>query len=238
MVGIAISLSAHALLLECEPRYLYFFFLGITLAFIFKTLKSPSKIFLSIVFLTFAFISLSYIYEKSENAVRAMSPSMHFRLYTKTKNYGKSRGDVGRIAPYIWLKNHLDYYALPRGFQGKKFVMEKKDDLIPVKNVWDSAYLEVLYTFGLLPFLVILVIYLYKLYQMFIYYQRCGDPIFAIAIVMFLLLLVEHFFGYGLYRSPFTVFSNGALLGFIWRISERPETVYGTSIDDNENFNE
>lgn len=126
MVGIAISLSAHALLLECEPRYLYFFFLGITLAFIFKTLKSPSKIFLSIVFLTFAFISLSYIYEKSEDAVRAMSPSMHFRLYTKTKNYGKSRGDVGRIAPYIWLKNHLDYYALPRGFQGKKFVMEKK----------------------------------------------------------------------------------------------------------------
>lgn len=213
-----------------------FFILGITLAFIFKTLKSPSKIFLSIVFLTFAFISLSYIYEKSEDAVRAMSPSMHFRLYTKTKNYGKSRADGGRIAPYIWLKNHLDYYAFPRGFQGKKFVKEKNEDLIPVKNVWDSAYLEVLYTFGLFPFLVILVIYLYKLYQMFIYYQRCGDPVFAIAIVMFLLLLIEHFFGYGLYRSPFTVFCNGALLGFIWRISERPETVYGTSIDDNENY--
>lgn len=215
-----------------------FFIVGIILSLMLKILNNPVKIFVSFTFLVLSFFALSYIYDKGESTIQHFSPSMHFRLYTKVKKVGKLQADKGRIAPYLWLKDHLDYYTFPRGFQGKKFFKEKGGSFVPVRYVWDSAYLEVLYTFGLLPFLVILVIYLYKLYQMFIYYQRCGDPIFAIAIVMFLLLLIEHFFGYGLYRSPFTVFSNGALLGFIWRISERPETIYGTSIDDNENFNE
>lgn len=46
---------------------------------------------------------------------------MHFRLYTKVKKVGKLQADKGRIAPYLWLKDRLDYYTFPRGFQGKKF---------------------------------------------------------------------------------------------------------------------
>lgn len=204
-----------------------FFIIGIVLSFLFKTLKSPSKIIVSSIFLLLSFGVLSYIYEKSESAVRDFSPSMHFRLYTKVKNSGKNQGDKGRIAPYLWLQNNFDYYAYPRGFLGKKFIQEKSDSLIPLKNAWDSAYLEVLYTFGLLPFLFILFVYLYKLYHLFIYYHRTENSIFAVASIMFILLLIEHFFGYGLYRSPFTVFCNGALLGFIWRISENPDSVNG-----------
>lgn len=215
-----------------------FFVIGIVLSLIFKMLKSPSKIFVSVFFIVVAFFALSAVYERSENAVRELSPSMHFRLYTKMKSYGKAKGDGGRIAPYIWLSKNYGYYTLPRGFLGKKFIKEKKSSLFPVQIPWDSAYFELIYTFGLIPFLVFLFIYLYKLYQLFIYYSRTGEAIFAITCVMFLLLLIEHFFGYGMYRSPFTVFCNGALLGFIWRISGHPETLYGNLIeaDNTENY--
>ena len=208
-----------------------FFVVGIVLSLIFKTLKSPSKIFVSVTFLVIAFFALSAVYERSEIAVRELSPSIHFRLYTKVKSYGKTKGDGGRIAPYVWLSENYGYYALPRGFLGKKFIKEKNSSLIPVQIPWDSAYFELIYTFGLIPFLLFLIIYLYKLYQIFIYYNKTGEAIFAIACVMFLLLLIEHFFGYGMYRSPFTVFCNGALLGFIWRISGHPETLYGNLIE-------
>lgn len=210
-----------------------YFALAIVLAFVFKTLKSPSKIIVSAVFLIAAFFSLSHIYEESESAVRHLSPSIHHRLYTKMKSYGHTGADAGRIAPYLWVVKHLDYYAFPRGFQGKKFIHEEKEDLVPVKNVWDSSYLEVLYTFGLIPFLLFVVIYLYKLYQMLIYYSRSGDYIFAIGSIMLLLLFVEHFFGYGLYRSPFAVFCNGGLLGYIWRISANPDSIYGWPMETN-----
>lgn len=69
---------------------------------------------------------------------------------------------------------------------------------------------------------------------MYIYFHCTDNPIFAVACVMLILLGLEHFFGYGLYRSPFTVFSNGALLGFIWRISTNPDSVSSLSLEKTE----
>ncbi len=211
-----------------------FFIVGIILSLMLKILNNPVKIFVSFTFLVLSFFALSYLYDKGESTIQHFSPSMHFRLYTKVKKVGKLQADKGRIAPYLWLKDHLDYYTFPRGFQGKKFFKEKSGSFVPVRYVWDSAYLELIYTFGLLPFLMIFFVCLYKLYKMYIYFHCTDNPIFAVACVMLILLGLEHFFGYGLYRSPFTVFSNGALLGFIWRISTNPDSVSSLSLEKTE----
>lgn len=209
-----------------------FFLIGVILAFILKIHQRPSKIILVTAFLSVSYLTLSSLYVNNEETVRKFSPSMHFRMYKKLRTYGQNSIDGGRIAPYVWAGNHLTYYAVPRGFLGKKFLNKMDGENTPMMAPWDSAYMELLYTFGFLPLVIILLIYLYKLYSCYMLYIRTGELIFAASCVMLALLFVEHVFTYGLIRSPFMVTCNGGFLGFIWRITNQPTTLVGNLIQE------
>lgn len=207
-----------------------FFLIGIILAFILKIYKQPSKTITATAFFTISFFVLSTLYVNNEKTVREFSPSMHFRLYTKMKNYGKNNIDNGRIEPYIWAFNNLTYYVIPKGFLGKKFLDKGTENYTALMSPWDSTYMELLYTFGFPILIIFILLYLYKLYLCYILYARTGELIFAAAFAMLLLLFFEYIFTYGLIRSPFTVICNGGFLGFIWRITRQPETLVGNLI--------
>lgn len=211
-----------------------FFLIGIVLAFIMKLFQRPSKFVVIIAFLSVSYFVLSSLYINNEDAVRKFSPSMHFRMYTKVKSYGANNIDDGRIAPYIWVGNHLTYYIFPRGFLGKKFLTQIGGENTPLMSPWDSAYMELLYTFGFFPLLIVLLIYLYKLYSCYLLYARTKELIFSASFVMLALLFFEHIFTYGLIRSPFMVVCNGGFLGFIWRITKQPTTLIGNLIQKND----
>lgn len=210
-----------------------FFLIGVIFAFVLKVYQRPSKFVLVTAFLSIAYITLSSMYVNNEEVVRKFSPSMHFRMYTKVRTYGQNNIDGGRIAPYLWAGNHLTYYILPRGFLGKKYLNTLE---IPMRAPWDSAYMELLYTFGFLPLVIFIFIYLYKLYSCYILYVRTGELIFAASCAILALLFIEYIFAYGLIRSPFTVVCNGGLLGFIWRITSNPSTLVGNLIEDKDDF--
>lgn len=207
-----------------------FFLLGVVLSFLFKVYRQPSKIVIVTAFLSISFLVLSSIYINNEEAVRRFSPSMHFRMYKKVNAYGQNSIDGGRIAPYIWAGEHLSYYVLPRGFLGKKFLNTLDGENTPMMAPWDSAYMELLYTFGFFPLVVFLLIYLYKLYKCYILYACTGEVVFAASCTMLALLFFEHIFTYGLIRSPFMVVCNGGFLGFIWRITSQPSCLVGNLI--------
>lgn len=211
-----------------------FFVIGIILAFILKIFQHPSKIILISAFLSISYIILSSLYINNEETVRRFSPSMHFRMYKKVESYGKNDIDNGRVIPYLWAGNHISYYAFPRGFLGKKFLTTSGDERIPLMSPWDSAYMELLYTFGFFPLLIILLIYLYKLYSCYLLYAQSKELIFAASSAMLTLLFFEHFFTYVLIRSPFMVVCNGGFLGFIWRITKQPTTLIGNLIQKND----
>lgn len=207
-----------------------FFLIGVILAFVLKVYRRPSKIVITIAFLSISYFVLSSMYVSNEEAVRNYSPSMHFRLYKKVKSYGRNSIDKGRIAPYIWAVDNLIYYAVPRGFLGKKFLSTLDGDNTPMMAPWDSVYMELLYTFGFIPLMIILLIYLYKLYSCYVLYAQTGELIFAALCAMLSLLFIEFVFAYGLIRSPFMVVCNGGFLGFIWRITSQPKTLIGNLI--------
>lgn len=211
-----------------------FFIIAIILAFILKIFHRPSKIILISGFLSISYITLASIYINNEDAIRKFSPSMHFRMYKKVKSYGKNNIDKGRIRPYLWAGNHLTYYIFPHGFLGKKFLTPLDGENTPLMSPWDSAYMELLYTFGFFPLLIVLLIYLYKLYSCYLLYARTKELIFSASFVMLALLFFEHVFTYGLIRSPFMVVCNGGFLGFIWRITKQPTTLIGNLIQKND----
>ena len=90
---------------------------------------------------------------------------------------------------------------------------------------WDSAYMELLYTFGVILLLVFLGIYLWKLYVCFILFLKSKELIYAVSFAMLLTMFLECFFTYGIIRSPFTIFCSAGMLGFIWRITNNPNSV-------------
>lgn len=199
-----------------------FFLTGIILAFMLKLRKRPSKIVLITAFLSISYITLSTVYINSEDTVRRLSPSMHFRMYKKVQTIGQNDADYGRFAPYMWAANNITYYIVPRGFLGKKFLNDSKGENTPLMAPWDSTYMELLYTFGLFLVVTFIFIYLYKLHSCYILYICTGEIIFAVSSTMLILLFFEYLFTYGLIRSPFTVISNAGVLGFIWRITNEP----------------
>lgn len=207
-----------------------FFLIGILVAFIMKIIKRPTKIVLVLGFLTFAFVFFSNLYYNNEETVRKFSPSMHFRMYKKAKTYGKNKIDRGRIAPYYWAAENITYYSVPRGFLGKKFLKSLDKDNTPLMSPWDSAYMELLYTFGFIPFIIILGIAFYKLFKCFIYYINTSELIFAALTAIMITMFIEHFFAYGLIRSPFTIASSWGVLGFVWRVANNPDYLVGTLI--------
>lgn len=207
-----------------------FFLIAIVCSFILKIIKQPSKIVLVSAFLTVSYIILSNMYISNEETVRKFSPSMHFRLYKKVKTYGKNNIDAGRMAPYYWVANNISYYTFPRGFLGKKFLKSIDEDNTPLMYPWDSAYMELLYTFGFIPFIIIFGIALYKLFKCFIYYIKTSELIFAALTVIMVTMFIEHFFSYGLIRSPFTIASSWGVLGFVWRVANNPDSLEGTLI--------
>lgn len=214
-----------------------FFLIATITAFILKIIKKPSKIVLTVSFLTISFMLLSNIYISNEETVRKFSPSMHFRLYKKVNTYGKNKIDGGRIAPYYWAADNITYYTFPRGFLGKKFLKNLDGDNTPLMSPWDSAYMELLYTFGFIPFILIIGIALYKLFKCFMYYIRTSEVIFAALTALFVTMIVEHFFTYGLIRSPFAIASSWGILGFIWRVTKYPDSMIGTLINSSDDKN-
>lgn len=207
-----------------------FFLIGISLAFLIKIINKPSKIIFISALVGVSFITLTTLYTENEDAVRKFSPSMHFRLYTKMKNYGGNNADDNRIRPYKWAVDNITYYAFPKGFLGKKFLTPIGGENTPLMSPWDSAYMEVLYTTGLPIFLLLMVYFLRKLFICWKFYRQTQDVVFAMASAMLVVLFVEYVFTYGLFRSPFTVFCNGAFLGFIIRLTNHPEYFYGNLI--------
>lgn len=214
-----------------------FFFVAIILAFFLKIIKSPSKIVFIGSFLTVSFFILSDIYINNEEAVRKFSPSMHFRLYKKVRSYGKNKTDGGRIAPYYWAAENITYYTVPRGFLGKNFLKNPDKDDTPLVSPWDCSYMELLYTFGFVPFILIIGIVLYKLIKCFMFYITTSELLFAALSVLLATMLIEHFFGYGLIRSPFTIASSWGILGFLWRITRYPDSLIGTLINSSDDKN-
>lgn len=202
-----------------------FFLVAIILAFFLKIIKNPSKIVFIGTFLTVSFFILSDIYINNEETVRKFSPSMHFRLYKKVRTYGKNKTDGGRIAPYYWAAENITYYTFPRGFLGKKVLRSGGGQNTPLMSSWDSSYMELLYTFGFILFVIILLVFLYKLYMCFILYVHSGKLLFATITVLLVTMFIEHFFGYGLIRSPFTIASSWGFLGYVWQITEKRKYV-------------
>ena len=75
-------------------------------------------------------------------------------------------------------------------------------------------------TFGFVAFILIIGIVLYKLIKCFMFYITTSELIFAALSVLLATMLIEHFFGYGLIRSPFTIASSWGILGFVWQITD------------------
>lgn len=207
-----------------------FFLIGISLAFLTKIIHQPSKIILISAMAVISFMALTTLYTENEEAVRNFSPSMHFRLYTKMKNYGGNSADGNRLFPYKWAVDNMSYYAFPRGFLGKKFLVPLDGDNTPLMSPWDSAYMEIIYTAGLPVFLFLIFFFLRKLVICLKMYQYTKETIFSMTFIMLALLFFEYIFTYGLIRSPFTVFCNGAFLGFVIRLTAQPEIFYGNLI--------
>lgn len=207
-----------------------FFILGIILAYCIKLYKRPSEIIFAAAILCAFGIFLYTLYESSEDAVRSYSPAMHFRLYTKMDSYGTNVGDTKRIDDYVWAIQHFSFYALPHGFLGKTFQRTMTGDNIPYMAPWDSTYMEMFYTFGIPLFGVLFFIYVARLLKCFEFFRKTGNYVFGCSAALLTLLFVEFIFTYGLVRSPFMVFCNGAFLGYIWRITSHPSTLYGNLI--------
>lgn len=202
-----------------------FFIFAVIISFILKIIMDKRKIILATTFLFTAFFILSNLYVSSEDAVKQFSPSMHFRLYTKVATYGQNNIDEGRLSAYDYALEHLDYYIFPRGFLGKVFLSESDKNFMALMTPWDSAYMELLYTFGVILLLVFLGIYLWKLYVCFILFLKSKELIYAVSFAMLLTMFLECFFTYGIIRSPFTIFCSAGMLGFIWRITNNPNSV-------------
>ena len=202
-----------------------FFIFATVLSFILKIISDRRKIILAIGFLFISFFILSNLYLSNEDAVRRFSPSMHFRLYTKVKTYGENSIDGGRLDAYSYALDNLDYYILPRGFLGKVFLSKLDKNYEALMTPWDSAYMELLYTFGFVLLSIFIIIYLWKLYACFILYVKRKELIYAVAFTMLATMFLECFFTYGMIRSPFTVFCSAGVLGFIWRIADAPNSV-------------
>lgn len=202
-----------------------FFIFATVLSFILKVMYDKRKIILAIGFLFISFFILSNLYMSSEEAVKRFSPSMHFRLYTKVKSYGENNIDAGRLSAYSYALDNLDYYILPRGFLGKVFLSKLDKNYEALMTPWDSAYMELLYTFGFVLLSVFVFIYLWKLYVCLILYVETKELIYAVSFAMLATIFLECFFTYGMIRSPFTVFCSAGILGFIWRVADEPESV-------------
>ena len=202
-----------------------FFIFATAISFLLKIISDKRKIILAVGFLLISFFILSNLYASSEDAVRRFSPSMHFRLYTKVKTYGENSIDNSRLDAYSYAWENLDYYILPRGFLGKVFLSKLDKNYAALMTPWDSAYMELLYTFGFILLSIIITIYLWKLYACFILYAKSKELIYAAAFAMLLTMFLECFFTYGMIRSPFTVFFFSGTLGFIWRITNAPNSV-------------
>lgn len=194
-----------------------FFIFGLAAAFIIKSRMSIHRIMLPVI-LTCIIGSIAYfIYYECESIISEISPTLHFRLYTKMNEIGDNESDTTRIAAYIHIINNWTRYLLPRGFLGKSFFV-LSDGYYDEMYAWDSAYSELLYTFG---FCILIPIYLRILYwgkKLCGFYLNYNEEIYAIIGAMLFIIMYELFFGYGVIRSPFTVISFGIVLGYSFQL--------------------
>lgn len=194
-----------------------FFMAGLILSIILKFKNNPKKIISIIFFVALISVLAYHVYISIEDNVLDVSTSIHMRLYTKMENIGDNDADSNRFAAYIYIFAHFYRYILPRGFLGKSF-FDFKDGYFDEMYAWDSAYAELLYTFGFVLFLPMVFFYISRgriLYSKYRKEDIESGMFFTILVVVFYQL----FFTYGIIRSPFTVTSFGLVLGHILRLA-------------------
>ena len=154
------------------------------------------------------------IFKFAVKYIERISPILYSRVITKSVllfDGKRSESDVSRLKNFREMRDNFYEYILPRGFVSKRTLADKELGAymdIPVK--------ELLHTFGLIFTVVLLVVFLSRMYYHYFNYRRNGTResglIFGMAIVMIALFFLEGSFLNFMYTVPVTGFILGRLL--------------------------
>lgn len=154
------------------------------------------------------------IFKFTVKYIERLSPILYSRVITKSVllfDDKRSESDVSRLTNFREMRDNYYEYILPRGFVSKRTLADKELGAymdIPVK--------ELLHTFGLIFTVVLLVVFLSRMYYHYFNYRRNGTResglIFGMAIVIITLFFLEGSFLNFMYTVPVTGFILGRLL--------------------------
>ncbi len=160
------------------------------------------------------FNSITYL----EPLVKDISPTIHYRLYTKTEktiSQESSSSDDTRSANIIYTLEQFPRRIIPRGFVDKSQV-----EKLP-REFWllrDLPFAEILYMFGFPILLVLYLVYIRKSIEILINYYRLGD-VYGILFVSACVFFVAVYFAGGLFERAYFSPFIGIFLGMTFKKS-------------------
>lgn len=174
-----------------------------------KKNKIFKKITISVAFLTIGLVSL---YNYAEDKIYSISPYLHYRLYDKTENIGKTDEDVKRITDYTYYFDNLEDFVLPHGFYLRQGEKEWSQNKWPGIN--DSGYIELLFTFGLFFCMIIILFYISNLVK--ITKQKSLDNRWNMSLkVTMYFIPISLMLGYSTFKAPYSAAFWGLFIAML-----------------------
>ncbi len=158
------------------------------------------------------FVSAVIVYYKIEDSVMETSKTLHYRLYEKMESVGENRGDQSRISQYYTLLNEYEAYILPHGF----YLRKGKDEWQKTSGIGvnDSGFLELVYTFGLLMVILIIVFFIKQYIRLFDKRKELDAITFSI-LVTSTFIPFSLFMGYAILKAPYSACFWGIYIGLL-----------------------
>ncbi|MBP1617629.1 MAG: hypothetical protein H6Q14_1456 [Bacteroidetes bacterium] len=155
-----------------------------------------------------------------EPVVQDISPTMHHRLYTKTKdniNQESTSSDDTRSSNIVYILEQIPNRILPSGFVDKSQVEKLPLELWSLR---DLPFNELLYMYGTPVLLILYLIYIRKSAGLLFKFYRQREDVSGVLFVSSLVFFVAIFIGGGLLERPYFSPFIGIFLGMAFKRSD------------------
>lgn len=202
LAGLVLSLSTGT------RRQIIIYIVSFSLSFLLTIKISIKGIMKALITLGIVTSFLVILYPIADEYVYNVSPTLHYRVFTKTERFSKGEetaSDDTRKNAISDFVDTYDEYILPRGFVSKRTMTDADTG-----KYMDSPYYELFYTFSLVGVLFIFLLFIRRFFFHLNNYLFKGGTESGICIVsiatIFVLIMVEGSFLNWSYTTPCTGF--------------------------------
>lgn len=202
--------QTRGIFLYCVTCYIFYFYLK------FVRGKNLSKKIRFISYITIISGTFLYLYNAAENFIESYDTYLHYRLYEKVQDIGENSSDSQRISQYEKIYKNAHNYILPHGI----YYREKDEWNKRIRNdafdigMNDSAYAELIYTFGYIALWGLLYLYIVRFVSI-MKHPFTDEAIFFALYITMAFIPISLLMGYAIMYAPYTAIFWGVLFAMI-----------------------